>query len=237
LSSDNLMNPAGARWCETHQRWECTKRSKRRPGDDCHASPIRGTAVCRNHGGQSTEVLKARGEAVTAWSALSGQPEISHTDAVLGMLQMSWLRAHLYASLLERQFAQAQAQAEDVGGGAGEGLDGDPAIGLGAGLVGHTRGAVKDIGIYVTGEAARALTVLEGQERDRCVRYAKTAHDMGIAEAQVRMTEQQGAWLAGLINRILGRLELTESQRTLVGVVVPQELQSAAQAAAPGPRR
>lgn len=197
LSSDDLMKRAGARWCDDHQRWECTKRSKRRPGDHCHASAIRGTAVCRNHGGQSTELLKAKGEAITAWSALSGQPVISHTDAVLGMLQMSWLRAHLYAQLLEQQFTDAQQPGDGQGSGGGE----EPGLGPGAGLIGHTRGASPSVGVYITGETIRALTSLEAAERDRVVRYAKTAHDMGIAEAQVRIAEQTGLQLAEVIRR------------------------------------
>ncbi|MBP2704445.1 hypothetical protein JOL79_11530 [Microbispora sp. RL4-1S] len=240
LSSDDLMRQAGARWCEEHKRWECTKRSKRRPGDHCHASAIRGTKVCRNHGGQSTELLKAKGEAVTAWSALSGRPVISHTEAVLGMLQMSWLRAHLYASLLERQFTTAQDQ-DAAGGPAGLG-GGDPELGPGAGLVGHTHGAVKDIGIYVTGEAARALTTLEGQERDRVVRYAKTAHDMGIAEAQVRLAEQTGQQLAEVIRRtadalllaVVGLVAETAGREGAVGERLAAALDNAVRAAWPG---
>lgn len=223
MGYDDLMRQAGAHWCDEHQRWECSKRSKRTE-QRCHAFAIRGTAACVNHSGVSTAVAKARGEAVTAWSALSGQAVISHTEAVLGMLQMSWLRAHLYANLLERQFTDAQ---HHDGGGVGLG-GGDPELGPGAGLVGHTHGAVKDIGIYVTGEAARALTVLEGQERDRVVRYAKTAHDMGIAEQQVKLAEQQGVMLADAINRILTALDLSAEQQARVPVIVPAVLREIA---------
>jgi hypothetical protein len=157
------------------------------------------------HAGEKLGV--AKGEAMTAWSVVSGQPVVTPNDAVLGMLQMSWLRAHLYAGLLERQFTEAQdeVEPEQVDDGA-EGYDfggcgGDPPLGPGRGLVGHTRGALKDIGIYVSGEAARALTVLEGQERDKLVRYAKVAHDMGIAGQQVKLAEQQGVMLAQVIRR------------------------------------
>jgi len=183
----------GAVWCEHHTRWECSKRTKKAPV--CHGIAITGLNRCHMHAGEKLDVAKAKGEAVTAWSALTGRPVVSHTAAVTGMLQVSWLRAHLYASLLERQFTEAQ---QEAGGGA-EGPGGDPALGPGRGLVGHTRGAVKDIGIYVTGESARALTALEAQERDRVVKYAKVAHDMGIAEQQVKLAEQQGVMLADVI--------------------------------------
>ncbi|MFI6513580.1 hypothetical protein ACIBCT_38755 [Streptosporangium sp. NPDC050855] len=193
MREDDPMR-GGAVWCEHHGRWECSKRTKVAPV--CHGIAIAGVDRCRMHAGEPLDVAKAKGEAVTAWSALTGRPVISHNEAVMGMLQVSWLRAHLYAGLLRQQFTAAQEQADaGPGGPGGE----DPALGPGRGLVGHTRSAAKDIGIYVTGESVRALTALEGQERDRVVRYAKAAHDMGIAEQQVRLAEQQGVMLADVI--------------------------------------
>jgi hypothetical protein len=177
------------------------------------------------HAGQRAEVARAKGEAVTAWSALSGKATISNTEAVMGMLQMSWLRVHLYAGLLEQQVREAQGDASgddgedlEVPGGKGE---------RGAGLIGKTLSASPGIGVYATGEAVRGLALLEAQERDRCVRFAKTAHDMGIADQQIRLAEQQGAMLAGVISRVLDRLGLSEEQRRLVGTVVPEELRAA----------
>jgi len=207
----------GARWCEQHERWECAKRGKTVPV--CHGIAIAGIDACRMHAGQRAEVAKAKGEAVSAWSALHGTPTVSATEAVLGMLQMSWARVHLYAGLLQRQVQEAQ----DAEPGPGDGFDAET-VGHGAGLIGHTRGAVKDIGIYTTGEAVRGLAALEAQERDRCVRFAKTCHDMGIAEQQVRLAEGQGLLLAQAVSRILDSLELTAAQRARVPQVVPAVL-------------
>lgn len=216
MSNDDLMRAAGAVRCEEHGRWECSKKSKRRDGR-CHALAIKGTNACKTHGGQRREVLKAKGEALSAWRSVPGRPSVSPSVAVMSMLQMSWARAHLYASLLERQVADAQA----LDGGPGLGVGDDPELGPGAGLIGHTRSGVKDIGIFATGEAARGLTQLEAAERDRCVRFAKVAHDMGIAEREIRLAEAQGALLAGAISRILDALDLSPSQRARVPEVVP----------------
>ncbi|MFI7461859.1 hypothetical protein [Nonomuraea sp. NPDC049646] len=199
----------GAIWCEQHQRWECSKRTKTAPV--CHGIAIAGIDRCRMHAGENVDLAKAKGEAMTAWAAWTGEQLVSSTDAVLGMLQLSWLRAELLGQLLRQQFTQAQAAADEDGGGPG---GEHPELGPGRGLVGHTRAAAKDIGIFVSGEAPRALTVLEGLERDRVVKYAKVAHDMGIAEQQVRIAEQYGQMLADVIrgsldahlDRVLGVL-------------------------------
>jgi hypothetical protein len=232
MTSPLPMNPGGATWCEGHGRFECTKTSKR-SHERCHSWAIRGTAACRNHSGKRLAVAKAQGEAITAWSAFAGLATVTTTEAVLGMLQMSWLRAHLYATLLEEQVAQVRAQSgglpaldgEEEGDGGGQ-VRGAVPVGPGVGLVGHTFGAVKDIGIYATGEAARGLTMLEAAERDRCVRFAKTAHDMGIAEHQVRLAEQQGQMIAEVIQRVLATLDLSAAQRSLAFEVLPRELRA-----------
>lgn len=57
---------------------------------------------------------------------------------------------------------------------------------------------------------------------------AKTQHDMGIAEREVAIAEEQGARLAGVIGRVLDGLELTTEQQQLVAVVVPKELRAVA---------
>ena len=137
----------------------------------------------------------------------------------MSMLQMSWARVHVYAGLLQRQLEQA-----DPGRG----------VGQGEGLVGHTFSASPSVGVYESGEAVRGLAVLEAQERDRCVRFAKTAHDMGVADREIRLAESQGALLAGAITRILDALELSPSQRALIPAVVPGVLlEIAGEAATP----
>jgi hypothetical protein len=214
----------GATWCEEHKRWECSKTAKSTRAR-CHFSAIRGLDRCRMHAGEKADIAKAKGEAITAWSAMGGQPTVSAAEAVLRMLEMSWLRVHLYARLLERQVDEAQTAvtAFDADDGEGEGLAVRRAD-LGAGLIGVTRSASPGVGVYVTGEAVRGLAQLEAAERDRCVRYAKTAHDMGIADKTVALLEQHAGELAGLINRILDGLDLNAAQRQLVAVVVPREL-------------
>jgi hypothetical protein len=74
--------------------------------------------------------------------------------------------------------------------------------GLG-GLVGATFAAGRDGARVETGEQIRALSNLEMLWRDRVVKYAKTAHDMGIAERVIELHQGQAqlvvsAFMAGL---------------------------------------
>jgi len=153
----------GAVWCDEHGKWECTRDKKQiRGGGRCHGPAITGLDVCRMHAGVRGDIAKAKGEAaITAWNAL-GKATVNPGEAVLAMLQMSWLRAHLYSTLLEYQVEEAQAGIEDERREEGAGP-----IGVGAGLVGHTYAAHPAIGVFRAGEAVRALVQLEAAERDR----------------------------------------------------------------------
>lgn len=230
-------NPGGARWCDEHGRFECTKQRSRQRGD-CHQAAVSGTAVCANHGGKSLNVLKAEGaanKAMTAFSALAGAVTLEPGRAVLAMLQMSWLRLHLYAGLLEAQLAAQGGTADDVPVDLN---DVEPDSGDGpktGGLIGHTYAPAKgDGGRVVTGEAPRALVVLEAAERDRIVRYAKVAHDMGIAEREVKLAEQQGQLLAQVITQVLGDLDLTPGQQAKAPAAIRTRLRAAAELEAGG---
>jgi hypothetical protein len=66
------------------------------------------------------------------------------------------------------------------------------------------------------------------RERKHLVDVTKAAISVGIEERRVKLAEAQGALLNGVIRRILDRLDLTEGQRVLLPVVVPEELRRAA---------
>ena len=67
---------------------------------------------------------------------------------------------------------------------------------------------------------------LWNEERDRLARVAAAAMKAGIEERRVQLAEAQGALIADVIRRILGRLNLSSDQQALVGEVVPQELRA-----------
>lgn len=206
---------SGARWCEQHQRWECTRQRKAGRGI-CHQRAITGLDACRMHAGTTGAVARAKGEALTAWSAVATVDghDVELVDparAVLGMLHMSWLRVHLLAGLVEEQVGReglaqpAGAGSLAVGGVASEG-------GV-SGLIGHTFAADKQAGVFASGEAVRALVTVEAAERDRCVRFAKVAHDMGIADREIQLAERQARAVAVALGATLDLLAIDAGRR------------------------
>ncbi|WP_113699708.1 hypothetical protein [Nonomuraea lactucae] len=89
------------------------------------------------------------------------------------------------------------------------------------------KGAGEFTGVDVT-KAAKPNVWLELYHRERAhlAKVAKDALAAGIAERQVRLAEQQGALIVGVIQRILDDLSLTAEQRARVPEVVPRHLRA-----------
>jgi hypothetical protein len=66
------------------------------------------------------------------------------------------------------------------------------------------------------------------RERKHLLDVTKAAISAGIEERRVKLAEEQGALLNGVIRRILARLSLSDVQQALLPVVVPEELRRAA---------
>jgi hypothetical protein len=216
-----MNNPGNAKWCEEHGRLEC-KKNRRRGQGPCHAPAIRGTDACKIHSGVSKQVAFAKGEArITAWSALGIQDGATTIDsgmAVLGMLQMSWLRVAAFGELLRQQVIKEGALPE------GETFDPDGIVEAG-GLIGYRYGAAgKDGNIYAVSEEVRGLVALEAAERDRVVRFAKTAHDMGISDKLVSLAERWGDVVVGRIMVLLEQLQLSPEQEAQVPALIQAHL-------------
>ena len=216
INKDN--NPGKARWCEDHNRLECQKNRTHGRGP-CHQAAVRGMPNCRNHGGYSTPVMKAQGEArITAWSPDGPGATIDAGAAVLAVLQMTYLRLGAYAELLRRQVVEDGDTAEDL-----RETDTPSA----SGLIGHRYGMGGKDGItYVQTEEVRALVALEAAERDRVVKYAKTAHDMGISDRLTSIAERWGDIVAGRIATMLDALGLSPEQEAMVPVLLQTHLGS-----------
>lgn len=196
MRDDDPMRLSGAIWCDEHDRWECARPSKR-SGVRCHGNAIRGMATCRMHAGRSSAMSKAIGEAnLAAWSSSArpaDAPALDPGTVVLDQLRVAVMRADLYGEMLRWQLEVEEE----------------------AGLVGLTYAAGRE-GVRVeTGERARGLAALEASERDRVVRFAKTAHDMGIAERHVELEQERASLVTAAFRAALGVLELLPADRDL----------------------
>lgn len=222
MTPGDPMSRSGARWCKKHNRWECASAKEH------HATALRGLAYCRHCAGQSTAVAKARGEAnLLAWSLLSDEHEsvgaLDPADVVLRSLRVAVMRADFYAARL-----QELAEAETA-----EGVEAGPDA-----LVGPTYAAGRDGQKVETGEQRRALTRLEAEERDRAVRFAKTAHDMGIDTRRLELEQAQASVVVTAVGLGLDAIpDLTAVQRDrfleafLAGIGRPVQLDQADESA------
>lgn len=89
---------------------------------------------------------------------------VTPRQSIIMLLQVSWQRWQSYASMLEEQVTAVQP--------------GDDSNGL----VVPTWGNNPKDGMYISGEAVSSLAILEAEERDRCAKLSKMAHDMGISD-------------------------------------------------------
>lgn len=196
MGRGDLMEQSGAAWCEEHDRWECSSNSKR-SGSRCHASAIRGTARCKTHAGVPTELAKAKGEAnLAAWSteAAIGADAVDPATAVMDQLRIAQLRANLYGERLRLQLEEEDAD----------------------GLVGPTYVIGREGQTHESGERVRALADLEAKERDRVVRFAKTAHDMGISEKQIELEQERAALVTSAFAAALAAVSLLPADKQLM---------------------
>jgi hypothetical protein len=202
------MQPAErGRWCDEHQRRECV--SPRKGGSPCHSHHlVRGSDKCRMHLGKRAKDVIAEAMAEKAVATYGLPRDISPTDALLEEVRftaghVAWLRERV-----------SQLAPDALTWGTREVVD---------------KQATEYQGTDTT-EAAAVNVWLElyYRERKHLVDVCKAAISVGIEERYVRLAEAQGAVVAEVIRRILGRLELSAAQSALVPVVVPEELRRAA---------
>lgn len=171
-------------------------------------TPHPGVGRCKLHGG-STPTHVAAGQQELARKAMETYGRAIDTNPVDALLdEVRWTAGHV-AYLRER----VQEIEQDA---------------LVWGLTERTeKGATEFAGVDTT-EAAKPSVwlVLYQAERKHLVDVCKAAISAGIEERRVRLAEQQGQVIVGVIQAILGDLRLSAEQRALVPEVVPRHLRA-----------
>lgn len=181
----------------------------------CCRQPVKGAPVCRTHGGGAPQVKAAAAarlqqrEAVLAVETFGLPRKVDPHTALLEELHRSagaveWLGAVV-----------ADLERDDVVWGVAEQVE---------------KLAGEFPGIDTTKAAKPNAWVLLWQaERKHLVDVSKACVSAGIEERRIRLAESQGQMLASVVRAVLDRLELTEPQRRLAGVVVPEEFRRVAE--------
>lgn len=187
---------------------KCTAHT--RAGNPCTQRPMTDQTVCRMHGGKAPRSLAAaerrreERQALMAVESFGLPRQVDPHTALLEELHraagaVQWLGAVV-----------ADLNRADVTWG----------------IVKETHGTQLEKGTDNGTTRAAAVNVwvrLWQEERDRLTKVAKTCVDVGIEERKVRLAEAAGQQLASVVRAVLDRLELTDEQRSLALVVVPEE--------------
>lgn len=179
----------------------CTGKSKR-TGLRCDAWVIKGTDKCPAHAGKSRSKAIAEGAVRTdllRW--IPGTPLVDPAEQYLRLITQSAHRAQ-----------QLSVELEGIVAASGS---------LQKALTADSYAATENGGSVKTGEYVRALTQLEMSERKFCADMCAKAIAAGLEDRRVRVAEQTGALLAGVVQAILGDLGLSAEQQQLVPTVVP----------------
>jgi hypothetical protein len=78
------------------------------------------------------------------------------------------------------------------------------------------------------GEQLRAEVALYERAIDRCEKILANYVRLGISDRRVKIAEAQALMLVGVIQNVLGRLDLTRDQKRIAATVVPEELRAIA---------
>ncbi len=208
-----MQPPRPGRWCEQHQRYECTRPRKNNRGS-CHGPAVADLDRCRMHLGEEAAPVIAEAKAMEAARkavVTFGLPrDISAIDAL--MEEVRWTAGHV-AWLRE----QVQAlEADALTWGIREQSE---------------KNATEFTGTDTTYAAMPNIWLeLYYRERKHLVEVTKAAIAAGIEERRVRLEEAKGQLVAEIIRRITGRLGLSAEQSAILPQIASEELRQAASA-------
>lgn len=173
---------ASGRWCDEHNRYECTGNRSHGRGT-CHGPAIAGATVCRMHsGGPKARANAAIRAAVARWT--DGQQTLDPGETLLRLMTVAYLRAEQHADELDNILTEHGWRDAFVGDAMGE--------------------------FGKVGEYAKQLSVWEAQERKQAADLAVKAVAAGLEERRVRAEEQQVALFAQALDAALQELGLAD---------------------------
>lgn len=208
------MQPQGWRICTGH----------RKDGLPCEGAAVTGSDKCRMHLGKKAgpvaAAAKAEAKAARIMATYGLPIETNATQALIDEVQrtaghVEWLAQRV------RELDTDPANLEDPDGSVRAGNGRHPLV------WGVTR--IKEGGHDggITEEAQPSIWLkLYQQERAHLVRVCAESIKAGVDERMVRLAEEQGRQIAGVIRGILEDLVLTPEQQARVREIVPRRLRA-----------
>ncbi|MCT2357068.1 hypothetical protein M3G54_01650 [Brevibacterium casei] len=200
-------------------KWDprkCSAESKKRPGEQCGAYPVRGLTVCRAHGGGSKRARAAAArnaeqEKLQAKARRLGVPIpvdakdlpqviLDQIAAAAGMVQWCQARIDEFESDQDVWFGITKTSEEESSFGA---------------KTLEVREARQHVLVQILRESRRDV-----------VQFTKLALEAKIDEQQVRISENIGNQFERLIEVILGGLDLTADQTERVPELMQRALRT-----------
>lgn len=175
-----------------------------------------GATVCTSHGGNAPAVrAKAAVCAeVSRWGL--GDSTVDPGEVLLRLVSQAATRVEHYALLLESAYEAARRGSNSTA--IPEGV---------AALIGHRYALGPGGVLFPVAEAIRGLVQLEGEERDRCARFAALAVGAGLAKQRVHQQEQIGRMILRVLISVASdpELRLDENQRASLPGITRRHLE------------
>lgn len=182
---------------------ERCRATSRRSGERCRRWPAPGQAVCASHGAKSPQARAKAAERLAVEAARADAEQLLGHRATAGVDDPLRVLAEVTAEAV----ALKDALAARVN-------------------------ALKSMRYSAPGagtEQIRAEMLLYERSLDRVAKLSDTLARHNWEGRRMQLAEDSGRLLAGVVRAILERLELDERQRSLVPLVVPEEMRRVAQ--------
>lgn len=195
---------------------KCQAASKKRPGEQCGAYPVRGLKVCRAHGGASR---KSRAAAARNLE----QEKLARVARRLGTPHTDLDPAQALLDLVAAKAGEVEWLKHQV-----ELLEWDGELWWGTTRDSTESSAFGDK--HTTVEEARqhiVYTLLHKAE-DQLARYAAETLKAGVDERQVRVAERTGEQFEAVLTSLLTAIQATPDQMRVAATEIPRILRDAA---------
>ena len=185
---------------ETYDPAYC-QASTRATGKQCRQRPIKGSTVCRYHGGRLTRVKQAAARRVAIEDArelvsrLGGIIDVDPLDALLEMVKEAAWNVAAYRIALQELGIHVSGDEHHA--------DGTPGVAVASN---YDEKGKRDPA------APHILVSMYDAERDRLAKYSKMCLDAGVDERRVRIVEAQAQKLGEVVEAAIRSLNPTPDQ-------------------------